>query len=917
MALRLRLRFGVMHLDTYQSNKLTRTLVVKAASEGRYVGNRLIETLQQLLDRMPPWLKRFGAWWVQPYVLLALGALTVGLFAIGLHYYQNFSEEIDSRLKMDSFDNSAQLIGAPVRINRGERFSVEELTSHLEAAGYSKSSGEAAGTQGSYSIVERTIEVVPGARSSARGLQPARIEIDEKQRISTLTGSGGQKLSSVTLDGAVLASMKDGDRRKKIQVQFSEIPAALRNAVTATEDQRFFDHNGIDWRGICRALWIDLRKGEIVQGGSTITQQLIKNAFLTNERSWRRKIKEASMALILESRLSKEEIFTLYCNDVYLGQSGRFAIRGFAEAADVYFNKSLDQLTLAQSAFLAGLVHAPNRYSAHRDLPDALARRAKVLDAMVELKNISVQESEAAKLEPLQFVKRETRDDHGVSYFIDYAERFVHERYGWQALASETYLATTLDMRLQKAAYDSVALHGDRLDKLMGRGKKRSAPPPPVQAALIALDPHTGEVLAMIGGRNYDESQLNRATDALRQPGSTFKPFIYASALSQRSYTAATLLSNRRQSFSYDGGRVEYEPSNYGGTFGNGDVTLADALSRSLNVPTVELALKVGLSTIADFAETCGLPKPRMYPSMALGASEVALMDLAAGYTAFANYGTARSPTPVKAISWPEGDRTEEVRSRGARALSPEMAYLMTNMLSSVVNGGTGSRVRTMGFNGDAAGKTGTSRDGWFVGYTPNLVCAVWVGFDDNRQLGLKGSDSALPIWVDFMKQALAIRPELGGGFKQPAGLSSALIDPTTGLLASVDCPASRQMLFISGTEPVATCTHELLEDPDLMLEGAEGVEQDDAEQLSDELTLEVCAVSGLLPSSACEKLKTRAVKWQEIPLGTCGPELHDGRREPPLIPDKPQSAPQGASTKLSEPPRSPLLKRVGDAGPH
>ena len=908
-----------MNSDTYQSNKFTpRTLVVKAASEGRYAGTRLIETLQQVWDRMPPWLKRFGAWWVQPYVLLALGALTVGLFAIGLHYYQHFSEEIDSRLKRDSFDNSAQLIGAPVRINRGERFSIEELSSHLEAAGYSKSSGEDAGAHGSYSLVGRTIDVVPSARSTARGLQPARIEIDEKQRISTLTGSGGQKLSSVTLEGAVLASMKDGDRRKKIQVQFSEIPAALRNAVTATEDQRFFDHNGIDWRGICRALWMDLRKGEIVQGGSTITQQLIKNSFLTNERSWRRKIKEASMALILESRLSKEEIFTLYCNDVYLGQSGRFAIRGFAEAADVYFNKSLDQLTLAQSAFLAGLVHAPNRYSAHRDLPDALARRAKVLDAMVELKSISGEAAEAAKLEPLQFVKRETKDDNGLSYFIDYTERYVQERYGWQALASETQLSTTLDMRLQKAAYDSVALHGDRLDKLMARrrGKKRTAPPPPVQAALIALDAHTGEVLAMIGGRNYDESQLNRATDALRQPGSTFKPFIYASALSQRSYTAATLLSDRRQSFRYDGGRVEYEPSNYGGTFGNGDVTLADALARSLNVPTVELALKVGLSTIADFAETCGLPKPRMYPSMALGASEVALMDLAAGYTAFANYGTARSPTPVKTINWPEGDKTEEVRSRGARALSPEMAYLMTNMLSSVVNGGTGSRVRTMGFSGDAAGKTGTSRDGWFVGYTPNLVCAVWVGFDDNRDLGLKGSDSALPIWVDFMKRALEIRPELGGGFKQPAGLSTALIDPTTGLLASVDCPASRQMLFISGTEPVATCTHELPEDEALISEEGEAVDQADDEQFSDELKLEVCAESGLLPSSTCVKLKQRAVKWQEIPLGTCGPEFHDGR-VPPLIPDKRQAPPQGVSIRLSDAPRSPLLKRVGDDGPH
>jgi penicillin-binding protein 1B len=908
-----------MKLETYQPGTPTpKTVVLQAPSKRRSASIALIETLQSVWDRVPARVKSFGAWWVQPRVLLPLGALMVCVLAIGLHYYGRFSKEIDSRLKRDALDNSAQLVGAPVRINRGERFSIEELSSHLGAAGYAKSAGEATGTQGSYSVVDRTIEVVPSVTAtSTLGVQPARIKIDEKQRISALTGSAGQRLSSVILEGPVLASLKDGDRRKKIQVQFSEIPAVLLNAVTATEDQRFFDHNGIDWRGICRALWIDLQQGEIVQGGSTITQQLIKNSFLTNERSWRRKVKEAAMALILESRLSKEEIFALYCNDVYLGQSGRFAIRGFAEAADVYFDKTLQQLTLAQSAFLAGLVHAPNRYSAHRDLSDALARRAKVLDAMVELNSISVEEADAAKLEPLQFVKRETKDDHGVSYFIDYTERFVQERYGWRALASETYLSTTLDMRLQKAAYDSVALHGERLDRLMARSRKKgTGPPPAVQAALVALDPHSGEVLAMIGGRNYDESQLNRATDALRQPGSTFKPFIYASALSQRSYTAATLLSDRPQSFSYEGGTVDYEPSNYGGTFGNRDVTLGEALARSLNVPTVELALRVGLATIADFAETCGLPKPRIYPSMALGASEVAPLDLAAGYTAFANYGTARRPTPVKAISWPEANRSEEVPSTSARALSPEMAYLMTNMLSSVVNGGTGSRVRTMGFKENAAGKTGTSRDGWFVGYTPNLVCAVWVGFDDNRDLGLKGSDSALPIWVDFMKRALAIRPELGGTFKQPGGLTSASIDPTTGLLASVDCPTSRQMLFLSGTEPIATCAHESAEDLALVSEESAAVEQGDDEQFSDQLTLEVCAVSGLLPSSACKNLKQRTVKWREIPLGICGPEFHEGRRVPPLTPDKPSGTPdKGESTKPSDP-RSPVSKKPDDVTP-
>ncbi|HEV8484011.1 MAG TPA: penicillin-binding transpeptidase domain-containing protein, partial [Blastocatellia bacterium] len=502
----------------------------------------------------------------------------------------------------------------------------------------------------------------------------------------------------------------------------------------------------------------------------------------------------------------------------------------------------------------------------------------------VGLGAISSEEAEGARLETLQFVKHEAKDDLGLSYFIDYTERFVEERYGWQALASRTRLNTTLDMRLQQVAYDSVAHNAERIDRMMaGKGKRRS-PPPPVQAALVAIDPHSGEILAMIGGRNYDESQLNRATDALRQPGSTFKPFIYASALSRRSHTAATLLSDRQQSFSYDGGRSEYKPTDYGGGFGDRDVTLREALTRSLNVPTVQLAEQMGISTIADFAETCGLPKPRLYLSTALGASEVALLDLAAGYTTFANDGTARRPTPVKGICWPEKDDSEPVLTRSARALSPQTAFLMTDMLRAVLNGGTGSRARTLGFKGDAAGKTGTSRDGWFVGYTPNLLCAVWVGFDDNRDLGLKGSDSALPIWVDFMKRALEIRPDLGGAFTQPGGLTSALIDPTTGLLACDKCPKSQRMLFLSGTEPLAMCTHDLPDEQTLAAsqESESTAAQSGDDEISDEVTFEVCAETGLLPSSDCRTLKKRTVTWKDLPIGTCSPDLHHKAVLPP-----------------------------------
>ncbi|HEV8482927.1 MAG TPA: biosynthetic peptidoglycan transglycosylase, partial [Blastocatellia bacterium] len=372
-----------MKLDSYGLDTLThRTVVVRPLRGVRRI--RLFDKFYIVWEKLPRRVRRFAAWWVQPRVLMTLSAVVVCLFVIGFHYYSVFSAEIDSRLKRDVFNNSARIVAAPVTLKIGDQFSVEELSGYLDTAGYSLSSGDQpVAAQGSYSVGQRTVDVIPTAYAASKlGLLPARIEIDSQRRVSALTElRGGRQLSSVVLEGVLLASMKDGDRRKSIEVQFSEIPAPLISAITATEDRRFFAHSGVDWRGIIRALFIDLRRGELVQGGSTITQQLIKNAFLTRERTWARKVKEAAMALILESRLSKQDIFALYCNDVYLGQCGRYAIRGFAEAAQVYFDKKLNQLTLGESAFLAGLVHGPNRYSARRDPSHAIARRKEVLDA--------------------------------------------------------------------------------------------------------------------------------------------------------------------------------------------------------------------------------------------------------------------------------------------------------------------------------------------------------------------------------------------------------------------------------------------------------------------------------------------------------------------------------------------------------
>jgi penicillin-binding protein 1B len=852
------------------------------------VGNFFAPRTGRVVSR----LKKFFLRLAQPRVLFVLGVFTIAFAVITVQYYSALAGEIDARLAGNSFDNSVGIFSSPFKVSVGDHLPIDELAAYLHASGYQQKSGaDNDNSAGSFTIDGNSVEIHPGRTASIQlGLNSVRISIDGTGRVTSLKGAqSGERLPSAYIEGELLAAVRDGDRRKKIAVQFTDIPETLRLAVLAVEDRRFFTHNGIDWRGIARALKADIDQGGVVQGGSTLTQQLIKNAFLSSDRTFSRKFKEAAMAVILESRLSKEQIFTLYCNDVYLGQSGTFAINGFAQAAQVYFDKDIKDLTLAESAFLAGLIHAPNRYVAHRDQERALERRNLVLDVMAETESITDQQAEAAKREPLQIKKRETGNDYGTSYFIDYAQRFADERFGSKGAISRQRIYTTMDPRLQRVAHEAVMRQTAKLDKLYARPSRKGEQQPRVQAALVALDAHTGQVLAMVGGRSYDESQLNRATDAKRQPGSTFKPFVYASALGMRSYTAATLISDTPQTFTYDGGRSQYKPSNYHGSFTNRDVTLREALARSMNVPAVDLAMRVGLGNIATVAENCGLERPRPYPSMALGTSEVTPLELAGAYTAFANEGTALRPTPIKSVIGVDKSGVgEKVSATSARVFSPQVAYLMTNMMQSVVDAGTASKLRAMGIKGAIAGKTGTSNDGWFVGYTPSLICVVWVGFDNNKDLQLKASDAALPLWADFVKQAVDLRPELGGNsFPRPGGISTVDIDPTTGLIASEECAERRQEIFVAGTEPFATCSHRISDD-EAIIAGLDepAVQSPGEDQVSNNsISLEVCAETGLIASSTCPRTSKRTFDIGNEPLDLCRAELHTRQSyaQPPI----------------------------------
>jgi penicillin-binding protein 1B len=468
-------------------------------------------------------------------------------------------------------------------------------------------------------------------------------------------------------------------------------------------------------------------------------------------------------------------------------------------------------------------------------------------------------------------------------YFVDLVNDALQNKFQDSDFQSNAFrIYTTLDMHLQRAATEAIRLGMAGVDEQIRKQRRfHGKTPPEAQVALVAIDPHTGEVKALVGGRSYGVSQLDHAM-AKRQPGSIFKPFVYATALGSSSFTAATLISDAPKTFIYDGGTSEYKPSNYHGGFTNRNVTLREALTRSLNVPAVELAMSVGLNNVADTAERCGLQKPRVYPSMALGTSEVSPLELASAYTAFANGGIAVRAIPLKSISRDDNvGSTERMQASGVTAFSPQVAYLMTSLMQSVVDQGTAARLRALGLKGAIAGKTGTTNDGWFVGFTPNIVCIAWIGFDDNRDLRMKASDAAVPMWADFMKQALDLRPSLGGdSFAKPSGIVAVEIDPATGCLSTVDSVERRQEIFIAGTEPTSSCVQELTAETTLD-ETTDAAEQTDNVMEAresgayDKILLEVCADTGLLASPDCPRTEKRTFELGREPRETCRAEFH------------------------------------------
>jgi penicillin-binding protein 1B len=742
------------------------------------------------------------------------------------YLYSHYSKIVDRRLAAGYLTSRAGIYAAPRVLRAGQKLTPDALAEILRRAGYVD--GEASRVwNGRFKTDEGGVEIIPAGASdavSAQGLTKVRVEFDRRGQIKSIACDGAQ-LDSFTLEPEPLTVDAGEKTAERAALSYDDIPETLRHAILAIEDRRFFEHGALDLRGILRAAfsWSD-EDQDLKQGGSTITQQLVKNTYLTPERTLRRKFHEAALASVIESRMSKEDIFALYCNEIYLGQRGSIAVRGVRQAARVFFDKELKDLTLAESATIAGMIQSPGRYAPDRHADNAKVRRNTVIAAMLRDGRISKEEATATCAEAVSVAPLE-RADAVAPYFIDYVSRAVESHLTPTASESDQSLRvyTTLDLELQRAAEDAINHQLARLEKVF-KGRKRP------QAALVALDPKSGDVLAMVGGDSYAASQLNRATDARRQPGSVFKPVVYAAAL-ESGISPLTLSLDAPREFAYDV-RSKYRPVNYGGGFSMRDVTLRTGLVRSLNVVTVDTAMRTGLTRVATLAERLGLPKPQAYPSLALGTTEATPLEVATAYTAFASDGFVARPNPLTRVESASGKTAlDETVITPEQVLKPSTAYMLTDMLAAVVDHGT-ARAARGAFKGVAfAGKTGTSRDGWFAGYTPNLVCVVWVGFDDGSELNLTGADSALPAWVEFVRRAVELRPELGGReFERPGSIVTVEIDPETGLLATDSCPQRERVAVAPAFVPDHECS--LHGDPWGINEMAEAI-ADDAQSLS------------------------------------------------------------------------------------
>ncbi len=736
----------------------------------------------------------------------------VALFAIvGLgtftYYYHKYSQVIDQKLRSGPFANTAKIFAAPETIAVGDPIGAAEIAADLRRGGYSESQSNPIGY---YRMRPDAIEIFPQVESYFD--QEAGLVKFASGKISQIVSlRDNTQRSQYQLEPQLITNVS-GVREKRRMVAFRDIPPVLVQAVTSAEDKRFFQHAGFDPIRIIKAAYVDLREGRKDQGASTLSQQLARMFWLDQQKRWTRKLAEMIITLQLEQRLSKEEIFEDYANQIDLGWRGTYNIRGFGQAAEVYLGKDLSQISLPEAAELAGMIQRPGYFDPFRHPDRMTERRNIVLKLMKENDFVNDHDYQLATAAPLTVAKGAAQSVEA-PYFVDLVTDTLQNQFQDTDFRSNAFrVYTTLDMNLQRAATDAVRDGMENVDAQIKKQRRfRGQKPPEAQVALVAIDPHTGEVKALVGGRNYGVSQLNHVM-AKRQPGSIFKPFVYAAAMDTaveggpHILTPSTMVLDQPTTFWFDG--KPYEPSNFEHKF-YGEVTLRDALAHSLNVATVKVAEMVGYDNVVEMANRAGMNyKIQPTPAVALGAYEVTPLEAASAYTIFANHGDFIKASLLRSVRSQEGKTLFKDKVQDKQVLDPRVSYLMTSLMEEVLRTGTAAGVRAR-YNIDfpAAGKTGTSHDGWFAGYTSELLCVVWVGFDDNKELNLEGAHSAAPIWAEFMKRAATYREYRDTKpFDAPEGIVSVSIDPQSGMLATPACPTTRQEVYIAGTQPVTSC---------------------------------------------------------------------------------------------------------------
>jgi penicillin-binding protein 1B len=768
-------------------------------------------------------LRHKGRW--GRYLLYVLAAIALLTGAALSYYYVTFSRLIDARLHGERERTLPRVYARPVELRRGQTITEQDLIAQLNDLGYTHRAR--AEQPGEFAIGRNAIAITP--RGGDLQGKIIRVEFNPPApmrrkdgpapvatgvRLLEVVGRG--KADALQLDTPLLTALMSGSREKRRRVPLATIPKRMQQAVLATEDQRFYSHPGLNPITVIGAVITNVfgDRKQLV-GGSTITQQLARMFFLAGEfnaelqsgtRSPARKAKEMIMSLVLERRASKDEILELYLNEVYLGQRGSFAIHGVAEASRLFFGKDVSNLSVSEAALIAGVIQSPGTLSPFGRPQRAVDRRNVVLRAMAGEGYISPEAAERASREPLQVVARAV--DNEAPYFVDVVgQRLAEDFPGVTAQPGTVDVYTTLDISLQRIALDAVRNGLASVDKTLSRRRRR---PPPAQAALIAVDPRSGEILAMVGGRSYNQSQYNRAVVARRQPGSTFKPFVFLAAFeraaeeSRSDLTPASLTIDEPQTFAFD--QQVWEPGNYDKEY-DGEITWRRALALSRNLATIHVGEAAGFDRVASLWRKVGVgAPPQGYPSITLGVFELTPLEVAQAYTLFTNGGFVRPLRTINRIVT-SGKELRPKHPEMREIARAETTFLVTNMMRSVLNEGTGASARGNGFTLEAAGKSGTTndlRDAWFVGFTPELLTVVWVGFDDNQPVGLSGTQAALPIWTEFMKNALAGRPSIP--FEAPDGVSFVEIDRDTGKLALPGCPRVYNEAFLTGTEPLEMC---------------------------------------------------------------------------------------------------------------